>query len=240
MTLGLWFDSVPLYAILATTLSRKNLLVRTSSTNWATPHLQRLSIPQLPICTQKLSVSQQNINSPQPCHVLTITSSPAIRPSEAAYFTNRAASYLRLKNFRAALADYQRASNLATFEPSAKTFIRVAQCQLTLGHTTRCMASLKDALALEPSHSAALEFKARVVALEKCVAEFCDFKSRGHWRLARIAYEQGREIMVDQCDVIPTDWLVWKVEVEIALGNWEDAQRAIESVHPFFFRVDIK
>lgn len=137
--------------------------------------------------------------------------------------TNRAASYLNLKNFRAAIADYQRAILLRSFKPSAKTFIRLAQCQLAIGHTKSSLIALREAFSLEPENTSAIEVKSKVITLEGHITDFFGARAGDRWRMAQVSYEKGRKILEDQGGAIPSEWLCWEVELEIAKGNWDDA-----------------
>ncbi|KAF7967739.1 hypothetical protein HWV62_33262 [Athelia sp. TMB] len=100
-----------------------------------------------------------------------------LRPGEPSYLTNRAASYMALKNFRPALADCQAAyalqaptsqsqssanpngpapsaaasgSEVATPQAQAKTLTRLARCHFALGAPNPALSTLRTALALDP------------------------------------------------------------------------------------------
>jgi DnaJ homolog subfamily C member 7 len=123
------------------------------------------------------------------------------------------------------MADYQRAISLRTFKPSAKIFIRLAQCQLAVGCITPSLIALREALLLEPTNNTTKELKAKVITLNSHVGDFVGARSRNHWRMAQVSYEKGRQIIADQGGDIPTEWLCWGIEIEIARGNWEVALR---------------
>jgi hypothetical protein len=57
------------------------------------------------------------------------------------------------------------------------------------------------------------------------VDDFLGAKSRNHWRMAQVAYENGRKILDAQGGDTPTEWMCWGIEIEIARGNWDIALR---------------
>lgn len=229
--IGMWNQRLPEY-ILAHTLwsakiGRMKILIMmdflsklTSSINLEMRHLPVSTLHRRSYIIRKLSASfGQAIQSGNGSH----TFSSALRPKEAAYFTNRAASHLNLKDFRSAMADYQRAISLSTFKPSAKTFIRLAECHLATGCTMAALIALRDAHSVDPSCDAAKALKAKAIALNGHIADFHSARSRDHLRMAQAAYDECRLIILDFGGTMPVEWLCWKIELETARGNWEVA-----------------
>lgn len=151
--------------------------------------------------------------------------SVALCPEEAAYLTNRAASYLNLKDFRAAATDYLRAITLSTFRPSVKVYERLSHCHLALGNTTPALLVLREALAIDPRSASAKMLKSQVIALSGHISDFQGARSRDHWRMAQESYDKGRQVIDDQCGATPTEWLAWKIELQIAAGNLDQAHK---------------
>ena len=96
-----------------------------------------------------------------------LTFSAELRP-DPAYLTNRAASYMAIKNFQPALEDCQKAAILQSASPSPKTLVRLARCQLVIDSPASALTTLCSALSIEPSNESALQLKKEALELEAC------------------------------------------------------------------------
>ncbi|KAH7918272.1 TPR-like protein [Leucogyrophana mollusca] len=144
-------------------------------------------------------------------------------PSEPSYLTNRAASYIALKRFRPALSDCQQAATLQSASPSSKTLIRLARCQFALGSTQPALSSLRTVIALETSNTAALQMQEKVLELEAHLRNFEAAKGRKEWGMARLALDKCLQSIEAEGNEIPTQWRLWRVELDLARGNWDAA-----------------
>lgn len=147
---------------------------------------------------------------------------------------------MAIKRFRPALADCQLAINLQTSSTSAlavppKTLLRLARCQLALAQTTPALSTLRGVLAEEPENAQATQTQRRALELEAHVRNLESSRRRGEWVVARIALERCLKVVEAEGSEIPTEWRVWRVEIELARGNWDGANNAAKYV--FFFQL---
>ncbi|KAH9852955.1 DnaJ-domain-containing protein [Lenzites betulinus] len=145
------------------------------------------------------------------------------RPSEPTYWTNRAAAYMAIKRFKPALTDCQQAAALQSENPSPKTMVRLARCQLSTGSTAPALSTLRTVLALDPKNDAALKLQLKVLELEAHLRNLEGARDRNEWGLARLALDKCMQVIDGEGGDIPIQWRLWKVEHEIARKNWEAA-----------------
>ena len=72
-------------------------------------------------------------------------------------------------------------------------------------------------------HTRALELEAHVRNLELS-------RRRGEWGMARIALERCLRVVEAEGSEIPIEWRIWRVEIELARGNWDGANSAVKCV----------
>lgn len=149
-----------------------------------------------------------------------------MKPTEPSYLTNRAASYMALKRFRLALADCQQAAALQSTEPSSKTLIRLARCHLALGSSEPALTTLRTVIALEQTNVAALQLQEKVLELEAHLRNFDGAKRRKEWAMARLALDKCLQSIEGEGGEVPTQWRLWRVELELARANWDAANIA--------------
>lgn len=137
--------------------------------------------------------------------------------------TNRAASYMAIKRFRPALEDCQMAATLQSAAPSPKTLLRLAKCQLALGSSTPASSTIRNILALEPRNAQALQIRDKIQFLEGHVRNFEAARGRKDWAMARLALDKCLQAIEGEGGEIPTDWRMWRVELELARGSWDAA-----------------
>jgi len=130
---------------------------------------------------------------------------------------------MALKRFKLALADCQQAASLQTDSPSAKTLIRLARCQTALGSLTAALSTIRAVLGLEPTNSVALQLQMKVSQLESHQANYLASMKKREWTLARLALDQCFKGIEGEGGEIPTEWRIWRIELELARGNWERA-----------------
>ncbi|KAF8631708.1 hypothetical protein AX15_002235 [Amanita polypyramis BW_CC] len=149
-----------------------------------------------------------------------------LNPLEPAFFTNRAASYMALKRFRSALEDCQLAATLQSDAPSSKTLLRLARCQLALGSTTPASTTINTVLVMEPDNTTAAQLHDKVRALEGHLENFEAARKRKEWGLGRLALDKCLQAIEGEGGEIPTDWRIWRVELELCRRNWGAASTA--------------
>lgn len=162
-----------------------------------------------------------------------------LNASEATYFTNRAAAYMALKRFKPALLDCQQAANLQSASPSPKTLVRLARCQLSTGSTAPALSTLRTVLAIDSKNAPALQLQKKVEDLEGHLKRFESAKGKKEWGMARLALDKCVQAIESEGGDIPSQWRVWRVELEMARGNWDSAGIAAKYVyHQTFFVCD--
>lgn len=69
----------------------------------------------------------------------------------------------------------------------------------------------------------ALELEAHVRNLEMS-------RRRGEWAMARIALDRCLRAVEAEGSEIPIEWRIWRVEIELARGNWDGANSSVKCV----------
>ncbi|KAF9465650.1 hypothetical protein BDZ94DRAFT_1296411 [Collybia nuda] len=154
------------------------------------------------------------------------TQAIALRSNEPAYLTNRAASYMALKRFRPALEDCQLAASLQSDAPSAKTLLRLGRCQLALGTSAAALSTIRAVLSLEPRNTAAIQLRDKVQLLEGHVRNLDAARKRRDWAMARLALDKCTQSIEGEGTEVPTEWRMWRIELELCRGNWDAANIA--------------
>ncbi|KAI0772446.1 protein prenylyltransferase [Trametes elegans] len=149
-----------------------------------------------------------------------------LQPSEPTYWTNRAAAHMALKRFKPALVDCQQAASLQSANPSPKTLVRLARCQLSTGSTAPALSTLRSVLAIDPKNDAALKLQQKVLELEAHLRNLEGARERKEWGMARLALDKCMQVIEGEGGDIPIQWRLWRVEHEIARKNWESASLA--------------
>lgn len=140
--------------------------------------------------------------------------------------TNRAASHIALKRFRPALEDCQAAASLQSAAPSAKTLLRLGRCQLALGTSAAALSTIRAVLSLEPKNTAAIQLRDKVQVLEGHVRNLDAARTRKDWGLARLALDKCMQSIEGEGTEIPTEWRIWRIELELCRKSWEAANNA--------------
>lgn len=130
---------------------------------------------------------------------------------------------MALKRHRPALADCQLAASMQSANPSPKTLIRLARCQLATGATGPALSVLREVLALEPENAAAKQLQAKVLQLEAHLRNFEGARSRQDWGMARLALDKCLQSIDGEAGDAPSEWRCWRIELELARGNWDAA-----------------
>ncbi|KAH9973385.1 hypothetical protein BJV74DRAFT_889074 [Russula compacta] len=155
---------------------------------------------------------------------------------EPAYLTNRAAAYIAIKRFRPALADCGFAVTLQTRStgkpPPPKMLLRLARCHLELAQTTAALSTLRDVLTAEPGCVRAMQMQMSALQLEAHVNNLEGLRRRQEWGKARDELKQCLGAIEAEESEIPVEWRLWHVEIELAHGNWDGANRAVNDALP--------
>ena len=130
---------------------------------------------------------------------------------------------MALKRFKPALADCQQAASLQTDSPSTKTLIRLARCQTALGSSAAALSTIRAVLDLEPTNSVALQLQTKVSQLDSHQENYLASMKRKEWTLARLALDKCLQGIEGEGGEIPIEWRIWRIELEVARGNWDGA-----------------
>jgi len=133
---------------------------------------------------------------------------------------------MALKRFRLALSDCQQAATLQSAEPSSKTLVRLARCQLALGLSELSLTTLRSVLASEPKNDAAVQLNHKALELEAHLRSFQAARGRSDWGMARLALDKCLQSIDGEGGEIPTQWRLWRVEIELSRGNLDAANTA--------------
>ena len=133
---------------------------------------------------------------------------------------------MALKRFRLALEDCQHAAALQSNAPSSKTLLRLARCQLALGATTPAATTINTVLTMEPNNTAAVQLHDKVHDLECHLDNFEQARKRKDWGHARLALDKCLQAIEGEGGELPTEWRIWRVELELCRKSWEAAQNA--------------
>ena len=246
---GIKYDHCLLLNPLLTFISRKNAApTQTSPTPEPTTSVSPSAPDSVPVSRQENSAAEEvkergnvafkakqyteaidlytkaigTIPHPAPHPISLINNILDMKPTEPSYLTNRAASYMALKRFRPALSDCQQAAILQSAEPSSKTLIRLARCQLALGLSEPALTTLRSVLAFEPNNAAALQLNEKVLELGSHLRTFESARGRKEWGMARLALDKCLQSIEVEDDEIPTQWRLWRVELDhLSRGNWD-------------------
>ena len=90
-------------------------------------------------------------------------------------------------------------------------------------------------LSAEPAHAQATQLQTRALELEAHVRNLELSRRRGEWGMARIALDRCLRVVEAEASEIPIEWRIWRVEIELARGNWDGANSAVKCVSSFFF-----
>ena len=137
---------------------------------------------------------------------------------------------MALKRFRLALEDCQHAATLQSDAPSSKTLLRLARCQLALGATTPAATTINTVLTMEPNNTTAVQLYDKVQGLESHIDNFEQAKKRKDWGHARLALDKCLQAIEGEGGELPTEWRIWRVELELCRKNWEAAHNAAKQV----------
>ncbi|KAG9043915.1 hypothetical protein FS837_008975 [Tulasnella sp. UAMH 9824] len=153
------------------------------------------------------------------------TQAIAQRP-DGTYYANRAAAYMAQKKFKLARDDCQTAVSLQSDAPSAKTFARLARCHLALGDAAGALVAVDQALKLDPGNSQCLQTRAQADHIKTHLERCQQSRQQKDWGQARWALEKAMQACEGD---YPVEWRVWKVEIDIAKKNWDDATSSAAS-----------
>jgi DnaJ homolog subfamily C member 7 len=91
-------------------------------------------------------------------------------------------------------------------------------------------------LSEEPANAQATQLQTKALELEAHVRNLEMSRRRGEWAMARIALDRCMRVVEAEGSEIPIEWRVWRVEIELARGNWDGANNAAKYVLSLDFR----
>ncbi|KAG8845217.1 hypothetical protein FRB96_002592 [Tulasnella sp. 330] len=140
--------------------------------------------------------------------------------ADPTYYTNRAAAQMSVKRFKLALEDCNAAMALQSESPSSKTLARTAKCHVALGDPASALRYAQQALDLDPGNKAVFATKATADQMQSYLDRSRKAFERKDWREAKWSLEQAMAACEGD---YPMQWRVWRIEMEIARKNWDDA-----------------
>ena len=112
---------------------------------------------------------------------------------------------------------------MQTESPSAKTLIRLARCQTALGSSAAALSTIRAVLDLEPTNTVALQLQTKISQIESHQTNYLSSMKKKEWTLARLALDKCFQGIEGEGGEIPIEWRIWRIELDIAKGNWEGA-----------------
>ncbi|KAK0555249.1 hypothetical protein OC861_004939 [Tilletia horrida] len=144
-------------------------------------------------------------------------------PTEPTYYTNRAAAYMSLKRFPAALDDCQLAAQLSPNGPNAKILLRLARCQFAMGSLEDAERSLErivgGELPLEPENTAARSLLAQVKDTQTHYRQFESYRASKSFSFASIALNKT----IAAVEAPPLAWKVARVSILLSQATTSNA-----------------
>ncbi|KAF8336009.1 hypothetical protein F5887DRAFT_988267 [Amanita rubescens] len=137
---------------------------------------------------------------------------------------------MALKRFRPALEDCQHAATLQSNAPSSKTLLRLARCHLALGATTPASSTVSTVLTMEPNNTMAVQLRDKIQQLESHLGNFEFARKQKNWGMARLALEKCLQAIEGEGGEIPTEWRMWRVELELCRRNWDAANNSVNDL----------
>jgi DnaJ homolog subfamily C member 7 len=128
-----------------------------------------------------------------------------------------------LKRFRLALNDCQNAATIQSTSPNIKTLVRLSRCHLALGSPTPALASIREALAIEPTNCAALQLREKVQELESRLKQYESSRTKKEWTVARFVLDKCLQSIDAESDEAPVEWQLWVIELDVARKSWDVA-----------------
>ncbi|KAH9942881.1 DnaJ-domain-containing protein [Amylocystis lapponica] len=136
----------------------------------------------------------------------------------------------KLLNFTEALGDFQLASAVIDYIPTAVVLVHTARCRLLLGSREAALLAIREAFSLDPGHQDVLSLRRRLLDLEGHIESYVGARSRRHWRMARQSYESCVKVYTDEGHIAPIEIQCWGVELLIAEEKWDAAAAAVENM----------
>ncbi|KAG8828716.1 hypothetical protein FRC19_000104 [Serendipita sp. 401] len=168
------------------------------------------------------------------------TDAIALVSSQAAYYGNRAAAYISLKQFRLALEDCQKAKSLQQASPQLKTLLRLARCQLATGSPSPALSTLREAQALEGGGGGGTtnrdlwQLKTNAETMQRHLDSVAKARAKRDWSTASAALEAARRgLEGGEGRDVPTEWRCWAVELKMARGDWNGAMEAVKDAQRY-------
>lgn len=149
-------------------------------------------------------------------------------PTQPAYYTNRAAASIAIKQFKTALQDCQQARSLQQASPQVKTLVRLARCQLATGSPGPALSTLREAQNLSSETNRDLwTLKTNAETMQRHLESVARSKAKGDWSVASAALEAAKSMLEGEGRDVPTEWRCWSIEFRMARGDWDGATDAV-------------
>ncbi|KAI5479814.1 DnaJ family protein [Pseudohyphozyma bogoriensis] len=146
------------------------------------------------------------------------TQAIALAPTNPAYLTNRAASYMASRQYSKALGDCLSAAQLQKADPQPKTLLRLAKCQLALGLVYQAQQTLDQLLPLDASPAVMAE-RAKAARIQTHVANVKREMEKKEWSMVLL----GIDAAAREVEETPREWRLWKVEALVGKKKYDEA-----------------
>jgi DnaJ family protein C protein 7 len=85
-------------------------------------------------------------------------------------------------------------------------------------------------LEIDPKNVAAKQIQTKALELEAHLRNFEGARKRKEWAMARLALEKCMQTIEGESGDVPSEWRCWRIELELARGNWDGANVAAKCV----------
>ena len=91
-------------------------------------------------------------------------------------------------------------------------------------------STVNTVLFMEPNNTTGVQLREKVQVLESHLDTFEDARKKKDWALARLALDKCLQVTEGEGGEIPTNWKIWKAELEVCRRNWDSASAAAKQV----------
>ncbi|KAG8871682.1 hypothetical protein FRB98_000615 [Tulasnella sp. 332] len=141
---------------------------------------------------------------------------------------DRANAYMRLRRFDQARDDHLAALSIPNHPWRLEALDRLVKCYIALGDPEAALLQVKVALELDPLYKSILALESTAKGMQANLRRSREAWAQKKWINAKLALALAIAACHGDC---PLQWSIWRVEIEIAIGDWDNAISMAESAH---------
>ncbi|KAG8869493.1 hypothetical protein FRB97_001120, partial [Tulasnella sp. 331] len=140
---------------------------------------------------------------------------------------DRANAYMRLRRFDQARDDHLAALSIPNHPWRLEALDRLVKCYIALGDPEAALLQVKVALELDPLYKSILALESTAKGMQANLRRSREAWAQKKWINAKLALALAIAACHGDC---PLQWSIWRVEIEIAIGDWDNAISMAEAV----------